>query len=103
MFVKCNVTIPEDWTRVWDEAERTLGGKIHLLLNNAGINPTVIEFFLFSFFNQLVCFAQYSLTARESSLQWEGIYANPLNFYGLSLAATNRLYLFGTCFCQQAR
>ena len=45
MFVKCNVTIPEDWTRVWDEAERTLGGKIHLLLNNAGINPTVIGFF----------------------------------------------------------
>jgi hypothetical protein len=34
--------VPEDWTKLWDEAERNLGGKIELLLNNAGINPTVL-------------------------------------------------------------
>lgn len=39
-FVKCNVAIPEDWTRLWDAAENALGGKIELLLNNAGINPS---------------------------------------------------------------
>jgi hypothetical protein len=35
------VAIPEDWTRLWDAAENALGGKIELLLNNAGINPLV--------------------------------------------------------------
>ena len=42
-FVKCNVTVPEDWTNLWDSAEKVLGGKVDILLNNAGINPTVFE------------------------------------------------------------
>ena len=40
--MKCDVAKAEDWTALWNEAEKVLGGSIDLLLNNAGLNPSVI-------------------------------------------------------------
>lgn len=40
-FVKCDVSKKEDWTKLWDEAERILGGKIDIFCNNAGVGPSV--------------------------------------------------------------
>jgi NAD(P)-dependent dehydrogenase (short-subunit alcohol dehydrogenase family) len=54
-FVKCNVAEADDWTNLWDEAERVLGGNIDLLLNNAGINPTV-QFIVLLILDHCYCF-----------------------------------------------
>ena len=40
-FAKCDVTVKDDWVKLWDEAERALGGKVEILMNNAGVPPTV--------------------------------------------------------------
>ena len=40
-FVKCDVTIKEDWLMLWDSAEKLLNGPIDILINNAGIFPAV--------------------------------------------------------------
>ena len=40
-FIKFDVTDKEGWNLMWDEAEKVLKGKIDILANNAGINPTV--------------------------------------------------------------
>ncbi len=41
-FVRCNVAERESWISMWDEAEQTLGGRIDLLCNNAGVGPKAI-------------------------------------------------------------
>ena len=40
-FVKCNVSKKEDWPKLWDTAEILLKGPIEILINNAGLNPSV--------------------------------------------------------------
>ena len=40
-FVKCNVSKKEDWPKLWDTAEILLEGPIEILINNAGLNPSV--------------------------------------------------------------
>ena len=40
-FVNCDVTSKDNWEKAWDEAEETLGGKIEILCNNAGVPPRV--------------------------------------------------------------
>ena len=42
-FVKCDVTIKEDWLMLWDSAEKLLNGPIDILINNAGIFPAVSQ------------------------------------------------------------
>ena len=39
-FAKCDVTAKEEWVRLWDEAEEALGGKVDILMNNAGVPPS---------------------------------------------------------------
>ena len=41
MFLKCDVTLNEDWMNMWDQAEHALGGKIEILCNNAGVPAKV--------------------------------------------------------------
>ena len=36
-FVQCDVTIKDEWVKMWDEAEEVLCGKIEILCNNAGV------------------------------------------------------------------
>ena len=40
-FFKADVTSKEDWAMLWDFAEETLGGKVEVLINNAGLSPFV--------------------------------------------------------------
>lgn len=40
-FAKCDVTAKEEWVRLWNEAEEALGGKVDILMNNAGVPPSV--------------------------------------------------------------
>ena len=40
-FVKCNVSVKEDWQELWDTAEKMLEGPIEVLVNNAGVHPGV--------------------------------------------------------------
>ena len=40
-FVKCDVTQKEDWTALWESAEKILNGPIDVLINNAGLFPAV--------------------------------------------------------------
>ena len=40
-FERCDVTKREDWTRVWDSAEEFFSGPVDVLVNNAGVAPTV--------------------------------------------------------------
>jgi NAD(P)-dependent dehydrogenase (short-subunit alcohol dehydrogenase family) len=39
-FIRCDVTKEEEWTELWNHAEVELNGKVALLVNNAGINPS---------------------------------------------------------------
>ena len=41
IFVKCDVTVKDDWKNMWEEAEHSLKGKIEILCNNAGVPPKV--------------------------------------------------------------
>ena len=38
---RCDVTKQNDWEKMWDHTEETFGGKVQVLVNNAGINPSV--------------------------------------------------------------
>lgn len=38
-FVKCDVSVKEDWQELWDTAEKMLEGPIEILVNNAGVHP----------------------------------------------------------------
>ena len=40
-FIKCDVSVKDDWTELWNSAEQILGGKIDVLINNAGLSPIV--------------------------------------------------------------
>ena len=40
-FVKCDVTSKFDWSEMWTQAESSLGGKIEILCNNAGVPASV--------------------------------------------------------------
>ena len=40
-FVKCDVSVKEDWKELWDTAEKMLDGPIDILVNNAGVHPGV--------------------------------------------------------------
>ena len=40
-FVKCDVSNKEDWPKLWNSAEIFLKGPIEILVNNAGLNPSV--------------------------------------------------------------
>ena len=40
-FVKCDVSVKEDWQKLWDTAEKMLEGPIEVLVNNAGVHPGV--------------------------------------------------------------
>ena len=40
-FIKCDVSVKDDWNKLWDSAEKILGGKIDILINNAGLSPIV--------------------------------------------------------------
>ena len=42
-FVKCDVSNKEDWPKLWNLAENILEGPIEILINNAGLNPSVIH------------------------------------------------------------
>jgi NAD(P)-dependent dehydrogenase (short-subunit alcohol dehydrogenase family) len=37
---RCDVTVMDDWHRTWDKAVADLGGKVAVLVNNAGVNPS---------------------------------------------------------------
>ena len=37
-FASCDVTKPEDFKSTWDSTEAFFNGKVHGLVNNAGIN-----------------------------------------------------------------
>ena len=39
-FVKCDVTMKDEWVIMWDEAEKVLGGKIEILCNFSVVVPT---------------------------------------------------------------
>ena len=54
-FVKCDVSNKEDWPKLWNSAEIFLKGPIEILVNNAGLNPSV-SFTLKSVFVILVKF-----------------------------------------------
>ena len=36
---RCDVSKEEDWQELWTHTETTFGGKVSLLVNNAGVNP----------------------------------------------------------------
>ena len=40
-FFKADVISKEDWAMLWDFTEITLGGKVEILINNAGLTPFV--------------------------------------------------------------
>ena len=40
-FQQADVTSREDWERLWTAAEQFLGDKIDVLVNNAGVSPSV--------------------------------------------------------------
>ena len=40
-FFKADVTSKEDWVMLWDFAEKTLEGRVEILINNAGLSPFV--------------------------------------------------------------
>ena len=40
-FVKCDVTSKFDWSEMWTQVESSLGGKIEILCNNAGVPASV--------------------------------------------------------------
>ena len=45
-FVKCDISINEDWTELWESAEKYLNGPIDILINNAGLFPAVSYYIL---------------------------------------------------------
>ena len=36
---RCDVSNDDDWEATWSHAEKSFGGKVQLLVNNAGVNP----------------------------------------------------------------
>ena len=36
---RCNVADENDWFSTWSHTEKHFGGKVQLLVNNAGVNP----------------------------------------------------------------
>ena len=40
-FVKCDVSQKEEWSQLWDNAVKMLGGPVDILVNNAGLHPGV--------------------------------------------------------------
>ena len=48
-FVKCDISINEDWTELWESAEKYLNGPIDILINNAGLFPAVSYYILIFF------------------------------------------------------
>ena len=45
-FVKCDISVSEAWSTLWDSAEKILNGSIDILINNAGLNPYVSTTFI---------------------------------------------------------
>ena len=41
-FVKCDITKKDDWSELWDLAEKSLKGPIDILINNAGLSAVSI-------------------------------------------------------------
>ena len=41
MFVRTDVTEPEDWERLWSSSMEFLGQRIDVLVNNAGVSPSL--------------------------------------------------------------
>ena len=41
-FVKCDITKKEDWSKLWESAEKSLKGPIDILINNAGLSSVSI-------------------------------------------------------------
>ena len=41
-FVKCDITKKEDWSQLWEAAEKSLKGPIDILINNAGLSSVSI-------------------------------------------------------------
>ena len=41
-FVKCDITKKEDWSQLWESAEKSLKGPIDILINNAGLSSVSI-------------------------------------------------------------
>ena len=40
MFIdRCDVSNENDWEATWSHTEEKLGGKVQILVNNAGVNP----------------------------------------------------------------
>ena len=37
---RCNVTKQKDWEELWNHTEKTFAGKVQILVNNAGVNPS---------------------------------------------------------------
>ena len=41
MVYRCDVTIQDDWEKMWNHTEQTFGGTVQVLVNNAGVNPSL--------------------------------------------------------------
>ena len=52
-FVKCDVSKKEDWTELWESAEKYLNGPIDILINNAGLFPAV-SYYILNFFITII-------------------------------------------------
>ena len=37
--LRCNVSKQSDWESTWSHVEEKFGGKVHILVNNAGVSP----------------------------------------------------------------
>ena len=40
---RCDVTKQIDWENLWKHTEQEFGGKVELLVNNAGLNPELLS------------------------------------------------------------
>ena len=38
-ILRCNVSKQSDWESTWSHVEEKLGGRVQILVNNAGVSP----------------------------------------------------------------
>ena len=61
-FVKCDVSVEQDWIDLWDNAEKLLNGPIEVLINNAGVHPGVgfsLNFYFLKYIHFIVQFTSF--------------------------------------------
>ena len=65
-FVKCDVTLKDDWTALWESAEKILNGPVDLLINNAGLFPAVsLSIIFFSILVVFMIIFYFSMGGRK--------------------------------------